>query len=109
MSHTAPLEAIRQKEAELNQRLAEARQQAEADVAAAKEAARSWLQQAEIDGVAQAKRLYSQGIAQANQQAADILADAQIRVESLRCRAEGNMAAATRQLVEVVLKGERPC
>ena len=102
MSQLPPLEAISAKETEIRQRLAAARAQAEADKKAALTAAGHRLEQARQAGQVEAKAHYQQGMAQAEQEAAAIIAGAHAEAAALRRQAESRLDDAARRLVELI-------
>lgn len=102
-SNPSPLEAISAREAELHQRVQAARQQAEANINAAKTLAQATLAQAEADATAEASQLYRQTLAQTKLNAESILLLADAEAANLRHQAQAKMAQAVCRLVELIL------
>jgi vacuolar-type H+-ATPase subunit H len=98
-----PLEAIAAKESEIRQQIETARQQAAAELDAARRRAKQAVLEADAAGKAEADAMYKHGITQAERQAAAIVADAQNQAALLRQKAEANLDSAAAKLTNLVL------
>lgn len=99
----SPLQAIKQKEVALRQRVKEARQQAEARVRAAQVEAEQIIAQADQAGRAEAEACYQQGVEQARQQAEAIVKAAHQDAAALRRRAQARLDEVADQISMLVL------
>lgn len=103
MDSLSPLEAISAKEAELRRRLETAQAEAEAEINAARTAAKQLVEQAEAGGKSAAESRYQEGLNQAGREAEAIVAKAQTEAKQLRQTAETHLDNAARRLVELVI------
>jgi vacuolar-type H+-ATPase subunit H len=99
----SPLQAIKQKELDLRQRVEEARRQAEAKIQAARREAEQTIDQADREGRAEAEALYQRGIEEAQREAEAILAAAHEEAAALHRRATAKLDDAVEQIAELVL------
>jgi vacuolar-type H+-ATPase subunit H len=100
---TSPLQAIKQKEAELRHRVEEARRRAESQLQSAREEAEQTVARANQKGQAEAKALYEQKIKEARREAKAIVATAHQEATTFRRQAAARLDEAVRQIVELVL------
>lgn len=100
---TFPLQAIKQKESDLRQRVEAARRQAEAKLQAAREEAEQNIAQADQEGRAEAEALYQREIEEARREAEAILVTAHKEATALRRRATARLDDAVRWIAELVL------
>jgi vacuolar-type H+-ATPase subunit H len=99
----SPLQAIKQREVALRQRVKEARQQAEARIRAAQVEGEQIIAQADQAGRAEAEACYQQGVNQARQQAEAIVKAAHQDAAALRCQAQARLDDVARQISTLVL------
>ncbi len=110
-AQVSPLHAIKQKELDLRRQIDEARQRAEAAIAAARAEAEQTVQCADQAGKADAAEYYRKGIEQARQEANAITTAANDEAAALRCQAAARLDEVARQIVELVyapFNGESP-
>lgn len=99
----SPLQAIKQKEVALRQRVKEAHQQAEARVRAARVEAEQIISQADQAGRAEAETCYQQGVEQARQQAEAIVKAAHQDAAALQRQAQARLDEVAGQISTLVL------
>ena len=99
----SPLQAIKQKEGALRQRVKGARQQAETRVRAARMEAEQIIAQADQAGRAEAEACYQQGVEQARQQAEAIVKAAHQDAAALRRQAQARLDEVAGQISTLVL------
>jgi vacuolar-type H+-ATPase subunit H len=103
----SPLQAINKKELDLRQRVEEAHRQAEAQIQAARKAAKEITAQADEEGRAKAEAIFQQGVEEARQQADAIVATAYEEAATLRSQALARLVEVAERIVQLVLPGER--
>lgn len=108
VNHVSPLQAIKQKELDLRQRVEEARRQAEAGIQTAREEALRTVALSDEKGRAEAEAWYAQGIEQAHKDAEAIATAAHQEAAVLRDRAMARLDQVARQTVEFVLPRDLP-
>ncbi len=103
MDSQSPLEAISSKEAELRRRLEAAKMRADAQIEAARDAAKRLIEQADLEGRAEAETRYRLGLTEVEQEAEAIVNTAQNAAQTLRQTAEASANDAIRKLVNLVI------
>ena len=104
----SPLQAINQKELALRRRVEEAHRQAEAQIQAARKAAKEIIAQADEEGQAKAEAIFRQGVEEARHQAEAIVTTAHTDAATLRAQATPRLDEVAERIVALVLSGERP-
>ncbi len=100
---TSPLQAIKQKEAELRHRVEEAHRRAEGRLQSARAEAEQTIARAVQQGQAEARALYEQKIEETGQEAKAIVAAAHQEAATFRRQATARLDEAVRQIVKLVL------
>ena len=99
----SPLQAINQKELELQRRVEEAHRRTEEQIQTAREEAKQTIAQADQEGQAEAKALYKQGIEETRREAEAIVAVAHNKAVVLRRQAAVRLEEAAKQIAKLVL------
>ena len=99
----SPLQAINQKELELQHRVEEAHRRAEEQIQTAREEAKQTIAQADQKGQAEARVLYEQGIEETRREAEAIVAVAHDKAAVLRRQAAARLEEAAKQIAKLVL------
>ncbi len=105
---TSPLQAINNKELDLRRRVEEAHRQAEAQIQAARKAAKEIIAQADEKGQAEAEAIFQQDVEEARQQAEAIVTAAHKDAATLRAQATPRLDEVAERIVALVLSGKHP-
>lgn len=99
----SPLEQIRHAEAEVTRRVASARQAAERTLVKARTQAAQQRNQAQKEGQSEGQAQYQASIASAEEEARQILDQAQKQADALLLRGQAHLYAAVCQAVEFII------
>ncbi len=107
-SELSPLDQIRQAEAEMNRQIAAARESAAAIVANARRQAEQTRRQAHEDGKREGLNRYREIVAQAEEEARAITAQANIRAQELHRAGQNRKEQGVRYAIDLIIgMGER--